>query len=147
MIRGKVEKCPFGLPIIDGCNAAGGSVSGDTSEPRPAIADMIPLDEAEDDSELSAIIEENIENLLLINNPKKCPFADSIMKEKKCVDCKFDKNQPGMPAGNVGLNGSPLYPQLMIGNGESAQYGYPLDYYSDNNESRSVYYGLYSLVG
>ena len=82
----------------------------------------------------------------------KCPYGFymqvvEVEKEKKSVDCKYDPKQSTIPAGNVGLVGSPLYPHIMVGNMPEAQYGYPLDYYSDNNESRNIYYGLYSLVG
>ena len=69
------------------------------------------------------------------------------MEDKASVDCKYDSEQPEVPAGNVGLNGSPAYPHIMVGNMPKPQYGYPISHYSDDNESRNVYYGLYSLIG
>jgi hypothetical protein len=144
MIRGNLKKCPFGLPVIDGCKIAGG-VIGDSN--RPAIFDMAPLDMADTEEEAAEMADNNLEVMLMVEEYAKCPFADVIFEKKKTVDCKYDPKQSTIPAGNVGLNGSPLYPHIMIGNMPEAQYGYPLDYYSDNNESRNIYYGLYSLVG
>jgi len=144
MIRGKTTKCPFGLPIVDGCKIAGGLVADSN---RSAILDMHPLESAESKEEAEEIADNNLEIMLMVEEYSKCPFADMVFEEKKSVDCKYDSKQSTIPAGNVGLNGSPLYPHIMMGNMPEAQYGYPLDYYSDNNESRNVYYGIYSLVG
>jgi len=144
MIRGKSKKCPFGLPITNGCKTAG-----------LVIRRLTPVELADGEEEAKAIMEENLEiwNEAMLaaagEEIPECPFADMTFK-KKIVDCKYDPDNPDLstiPAGNVGLNGSPLYPHIMIGNMPEAQYGYPLDYYSDNNESRNVYYGLYSLIG
>jgi len=136
MIRGKTKKCPFGLPITMGCKTAGN-----------AISKMMPLELADDKEGAEEIADDNLELMLMTEEVSKCPFADMILKEKESVDCKYDPKQSTIPAGNVGLTGSPLYPHIMVGNMPEAQYGYPLDYYSDNNESRNIYYGLYSLVG
>ena len=144
MIRGKTTKCPFGLPVAAGCKVAGG-VAKDSD--RPVILEMTPLESAESEQEAEEIADNNLEVMLMVEEYSKCPFADMIFEKKNSVDCKFDPRQSDIPAGNVGLNGSPLYPHIMIGNMPEAQYGYPLDYYSDNNESRNVYYGIYSLVG
>jgi hypothetical protein len=144
MIRGKFHQCPFGLPIPDACKCIGGKVSDDG---MPVVAYMKPLSTAENDESLKVILEDNIEMFMLTTEVAACPFADAILEDKSSVDCKYDPNQSRKPAGNVSLEGSPLYPQLMIGNMHSPQYGYPLEYYSDNNESRNVYYGLFSLVG
>jgi len=144
MIRGKLNKCPFGLSVTDGCKIAGGVEEGSK---RPVIFEMTPLELAEDKEEAKEIADNNLEMMLMISEHSKCPFADMIFEEQDSVDCKHDPRQSTIPAGNVGLNGSPLYPHIMIGNMPEAQYGYPLDYYSDNNESRNVYYGLYSLIG
>ena len=144
MIRGKTNICPFGLPIVDGCKMAGGPAGESGSA---AILDMHPLEAAESKEEAKEIADNNLEIMLMVEEYSRCPFADMVFEEKKSVDCKYDPKQSTIPAGNVGLNGSPLYPHIMMGNMPEAQYGYPLDYYSDNNESRNVYYGIYSLVG
>ncbi len=143
MIRGKLHKCPFGLPIPEGCSSAGGSGCGSKFA---AIYNMTPLESLDKDSILEAK-EYNQDQLLLVEEPKKCPYADAIVEKKNTVDCKFDAKQPLVPAGNVGLNGSPLHPGVVVGDMPQAQYGYPLDYYSDNNENQRVYYNLSSLVG
>ena len=144
MIKGKIEMCPFGLPVTDACTSIGGYMEEDG---RLAVYSMIPVDVASNDKEKEQIIEDNLELMILIKEPSKCPFADRVFEEKKSVDCKYDENSSSIPAGNVGLNGSPLYPHTMVGNMPEAQYGYPLDHYSDNNESRNIYYGIYSLIG
>lgn len=146
MIRGNIHQCPFGLPVTEACVSIG-SVRKNGEKKRALIKDMTPLSLAENEEEREEITEGNMDLMLLAGEEIKCPFADRIFKDKGAVDCKYDERQGRLPAGNVGLTGSPLYPHTMIGNMPEAQYGYPLDEYSDNNESRSVYYGIYSLVG
>jgi hypothetical protein len=143
MIRGNIHQCPFGLPVTEACV----SIGFVRESGRSLIGDMVEVDLAESDEDRDEIIEKNMDLLFLAEKKQKCPFADRIFEEKGSVDCKFDKNQERLPAGNVGLTGSPLYPHIMIGNMPEAQYGYPMDQYSDDNESRNIYYGIYSLVG
>tara|TARA_A100001011_G_scaffold371841_1_gene429617 strand:+ start:621 stop:1049 length:429 start_codon:yes stop_codon:yes gene_type:complete len=142
MIRGKAHSCPFGLSVPGGCKSAGGFLP---ESDVPAVSQMTSVDP--DSETVQEDVDSNMELLLSIQEPLQCPFADMIFEKKKAVDCKYDEALGSMPAGNVGLNGSPLYPHTFVGNMSEAQYGYPLDYYSDNNESRNVYYGLYSLIG
>ena len=52
MIRGKLNKCPFGLPVTDGCKIAGGVEEGSK---RPVIFEMTPLELAEDKEEAKEI--------------------------------------------------------------------------------------------
>lgn len=144
MIRGKTKLCPFGLPIPGGCTSAGG-VSDEAG--NSVIFYMQAIDDSMSDEEAEEAMEGNWELLFSVDEDSKCPFADMIFEEKESVDCKYDEKLGTLPAGNVGLQGSPLYPHIHIGNMPEAQYGYPLEYYSDNNESRNVYYGLYSLIG
>jgi hypothetical protein len=144
MIRGKTKLCPFGLPVPGGCTSAGGLSKEDESA---VISKMVPLHLVEDDEQRQAILEDNLEEMLLAETPEKCPFADRVYENKESVDCKFDENQQSLPAGSAGLNGSPMYPHIMIGNMPKAQYGYPINYYSDDNENTDVYYGIYSLIG
>jgi hypothetical protein len=143
MIRGKTKLCPFGLSVPGGCMSAGGPSEEDESA---VISKMVPLDLV-DDEKRQAVLEDNLEELLLAEMPERCPFADRVYEDKESVDCKFDENQQSMPAGSAGLNGSPMYPHLMIGNMPKAQYGHPINYYSDDNENTSAYYGIYSLIG
>ena len=144
MIRGKINGCPFGLPVTEACSVIGGK----TADDEYAIISMNSVEDSDlDEEELERIADGNMEFMLSVDRPKKCPFADRIFSKKDSVDCKYDEESQVIPAGSVGLNGSPLYPHIMIGNMPKAQYGYPLDKYSDDNESRNIYYGIYSLIG
>ena len=143
MIRGKTKICPFGLPISQGCVSAGGESIEDE---LPVISKMVPLT-AVSEKDRPKVLEDNLEELLLAENHDLCPFADRVFEEKDAVDCKFDEETDSAPAGNVGLNGSPIYPHTMVGNMPKPQYGYPITQYSDDNENTSVYYGIYSLIG
>jgi hypothetical protein len=144
MIRGKSHKCPFGLSITDGCKTAGGIIEGTK---MMAISEMQPLDIFEKKEDAKEAMNDNLDIMIMVGEPMRCPFADLVLEERNAVDCKYDPEHSSVPAGNVGLTGSPLYPHTFVGNMSEAQYGYPLEYYSDNNESRDVYYGLYSLIG
>lgn len=145
MIRGKLHKCPFGLSIPFGCKSAGGCLpDSDTS----VIKFMQPVIELSDD-DLDEAIENNLDLLLLIEEPSTCIYADKIMEDKKSVDCKFDEDGKEVAVGIDGINGSPEYPHIMIGQAPKAQYSYPKeynDYYSDDNNT-NIYYGIYSLIG
>lgn len=143
MIRGKTIGCPFGLAVPAACGSVGGQIE---DSKRSAVFEMITIDSADTKAEVEKIVDSNLELMLMVSEPSRCPFADLILEERNSVDCKFDPKQTTIPAGNVGLNGSPLYPHTMIGNMPEAQYGYPIDHYSDNNEA-NVYNGLFSLVG
>ncbi len=124
------------------------SAGGPSKEDESAvISKMVPLYLVEDDEQRQKVLEDNLEEMLLAEMPEQCPFADRVYENKEAVDCKFDENQQSMPAGSAGLNGSPMYPHLMIGNMPKAQYGHPINYYSDDNENTDVYYGIYSLIG
>lgn len=144
MIRGKLHKCPFGLSIPFGCKSAGGCASNDSA----AISLMQPISNY-DEEYAEEIIENNLDILFLIKEPKKCIYADKIFKNSKSVDCKFDEEGKEIAVGIDGLNGSPNYPHIMVGQMPKAQYSYPKeynDYYSDDNNT-NIYYGIYSLIG
>ena len=145
MIRGKLHKCPFGLSIPFGCKSAGGCASDNEG---PAISLMEPISNY-DEEYAEEIIENNLDILLLVEDPKKCIYADKIFKRSKSVDCKFDEEGKEVAVGIDGLNGSPNYPHIMVGQMPKAQYSYPKeynDYYSDDNNT-NIYYGIYSLIG
>jgi len=136
MIRGKTKLCPFGLPVCSGCESIGSAASM-----------LIVLDDEMSKEERDSAMSDNLDVLISCGSEERCPFADMILPDSGTVDCKFDRAKGSRPAGNVGLQGSPLYPHTFVGNQPEAGYGYPMEYYSDNNESRNVYYGLYSLIG
>jgi len=48
---------------------------------------------------------------------------------------------------STSFRGSPLYPQTFHGIGLDGLYGYPLGFYADNNESRNLFFGLFSMLG
>lgn len=141
MIRGLLQKCPFGLPIPRACKCVGGIAEGtDVS----AIEIMSPIEwgseSAEDD------LEDNLEVFGQVVEPKRCPYADKLFADSQKVDCKFDENNKSFVSNQLPLNGSPEYPSVMIGNSSVPGFGQPPHDYSDNN-NRTVYYGIYSLIG
>ena len=101
MIRGKTKLCPFGLPIPGGCTSAGGLSKEDESV---VISKMVPLHLIKDEEQRQAVLEDNLEEMLLAETPEKCPFADRVYEDKESADCKFDENQQSLPAGSAGLN-------------------------------------------
>lgn len=140
MIRGLLKKCPFGLPIPIGCKCAGGIADGVEVS---AISLMTPIDYDSEESE--ELLNQNLEALEQVIEPEICQYADSISDSGK-VDCKFDDQNPNFVSNQFSLNGSPEYPALTIGNSPSPGFGQPPHDYSDNN-NRTVYYGIYSLIG
>lgn len=141
MIRGLLQKCPFGLPIPSACRCAGGIAEGTELS---AISIMSPIDWNSEDS--SDILEENLEILEQIGEPKKCPYLDRFFQDSNKVDCKFNESNINFVSNQLPLNGSPEYPSVMIGNSSTPGFGQPPHDYSDNN-NRTVYYGIYSLIG
>lgn len=137
MIRGKTKKCPFGLNITDGCKSAGSH-----------IFKMIPVESSDDEDAkeynyrvlLAVSLDESYENI-----DKECAYADLILEDRNAVDCKYGDQINFGAAGNIPLNGSPIYPHMYVGNTTRSTQSYPLSYYSDDN-IRSIYYGLISLL-
>ncbi len=126
MIRGKSVACPYGLPIPLGCKTAGSCISM-----------MNPSDDEGD-------IESNKEILLACDAKSKCPNNDLLIDPgngvSPSVDCKFDPMTSARPAGNVGLDGSPLYPGFYVGDINSPLIGGPSGYMSDDNNN-FLYFG------
>ena len=132
MIRGNKKGCPFGLPIPYGCKNAGlctKSMSADIKD--------------------DGVVENNFYILLLCEEEisGECLFADSIIEledSPAMVDCKFSKDLKNVPAGNVGLNGSALYPNFFVGDMFQPLKGMPLDYIMDDNESKNYFGSIYT---
>lgn len=127
------NSCPFGLPITQACENAGNSVSR-----------MCPL----------SMIEENKKELIKMANARvyvyyktgaRCLYAANIMKNQEATNCDFGDSAAGMHAPQ--MMGSPLYTQTFAGVGLDGLYAYPLGFYADNNQSRNLFEGLFSLVG
>jgi hypothetical protein len=129
VIRGKdVRKCPFGLPIPQACLNAGNSVHR-----------MAPSEDEESIKKANRLV------YSFHKDCTECPFADKVLKNHQMVDCDFGDTGEGQTDPN--FVGSPLYPQTFHGTGLSGLYGYPLGFYADNNESRNIFFGLFSLLG
>jgi hypothetical protein len=125
--------CPFGLPITEGCQFAGDSVSH-----------MCPLKTISKDKQES-VEKANKRVYIYYKTNTRCMYAANVIEEQKVVNCDFGDTAAGMsmPA----FSGSPLYSQTFAGVGLDGLYAFPLGFYSDNNESRNLFQGLFSLVG
>lgn len=131
--KDKEQRCPFGLPITEACHCAGSSV-----------ANMCPLDIIEEEEKQAKVKKANSRVYLYYKDDTRCLYADNIIDKLGVVNCDFGDTGQGMhmPA----FTGSPIYPQAFSGvsGGVSA---FPLGFYADNNESRNLFQGLFSLVG
>ena len=143
MIRDTNDGCPFGLPIPLGCKSAGDSVE------RMAPLSMLGKDKPEDnvlDDETNEVKNAN-RMLLSIENPcQRCKYAGKVIKDKDKVECNFDSNAPGI-GNSPGLVGAPFYSIVYNNATYDGLYSYPVGYFGDENISRNIYYGLYSLQG
>jgi len=134
VIRGnQVRSCPFGLSIPCACKHAGMSVNR-----------MAPLQYV-DENRMQSVIKANRLVYAYHRPCKKCPYADKIVKDLQKVDCDFGDTGEGM--NSTSFVGSPLYPQTFGGVGADGLHGYPLGFYADNNESRNLFFGIFSLLG
>ena len=126
------NKCPFGLPIAQGCENAGDSVTH-----------MCPLDFIKNGSKKERVEKANKRIYIYYKNDNRCLYAADIMENFDSVNCDFGDTAAGMhgPA----FTGSPLYAQS-FGTGVDGLYGFPLGMYSDNSASRNLFFGLFSLV-
>jgi len=135
VIRGDdLRGCPFGLPIPQACDNVGSSIHR-----------MAPVESDENTEEQENIKKANKLVYVYHKNGKQCPYADKVLSEHNKVDCDFGdtgEGQSGAP-----FVGSPLYPQTFMGIGLDGLYGYPLGFYADNNESRNLFFGLFSFLG
>ena len=105
---------------------------------------MSPLDDL-DEEEAKNIARANKLVYAYYKTEKRCPYNDKVLEEHDKVDCDFGDTADGMRG--TPFRGSPLYPQTFQGIGLDGLYGYPLGFYADNNESRNLFFGLFSLLG
>lgn len=126
------KRCPFGLPIIEGCKNAGSSVTY-----------MCPLNYVTDEQK-EKIEKTNKRAYIYYKDNNSCIYAANIINNLNSVNCNFGDTAQGMhmPA----LEGSPLYVQS-FGLGVGGLYGFPLGMYGGADESRNLFQGLFSLVG
>jgi hypothetical protein len=134
-IRGadKSKRCPFGLPITLACKNAGESVTH-----------MCPL-ESVPETVLERVLLANKRVYIYHRTGQRCLYAVNIMDEAQAVNCDFGDAAAGM--GGMAFSGSPLYAQTFSGIGIDGLYAFPMGFYADNNESRNLFQGLFSLVG
>jgi len=88
------QRCPFGLPIPQGCSQVGA-----------AIQDMV------------ARKPEFAQNKRLFDKyktGKKCPYAEQILEGKNAVNCSFGTEVEGREVPKM-YRGSPIYPRLFEG--------------------------------
>jgi len=128
-----LKKCPFGLPIIKGCACAGDSVSH-----------MCPLVFVPEDKR-DQVKKANARVYIYYKTGERCIYASNIMNNQDVVNCDFGDTAAGL--GSVPFTGSPLYSQTFGGVGLDGLYAFPLGFYADNNSSRNLFQGLFSLVG
>lgn len=134
-IKGQdLHECPFGLPITDACNCAGKSVDR-----------MSPLSIVNDENKKKALTRANKLVYIYHKTGESCPYADKVLDNFGKVDCDF--GDTGQRQKSVPYRGSPLYPQTFNGIGLDGLHGYPLGYYGDNQESRNLFFGLFSFLG
>ena len=123
------KACPFGLPIPQACRNAGESITR-----------MAAVEEGD-----SGLRKANRIVYAHHKTCKQCPYADKILDNFSKVDCDFGDVGEGLKS--TPFAGSPLYPRTFHGYGFNGLYGYPLGFYADNNESRNLFFGLFSLLG
>lgn len=131
--KGFEDVCPFGLPITHACKYAGKSTLR-----------MCPMDYTEEVDKKEEIKDANGRVYIYHKTNERCPFAKNIMGDNT-VNC--DYGDVGQGQGEVEFVGSPLYPRTLVGMGIEGIYGFPYGFYSDNNQSRNMPYGLFSLLG
>lgn len=130
-------KCPFGLPIIEGCQQAGELIT--------KMAPLSILGEDASEEEKEAVRMAN-QKLFMWQNPgKRCNYAGKLFKDKEAVECNWGSNAPGIMPGEI--LGSPFYSKVYNNVALDGIFSYPLGFYGDLNISRNLYYGIYSLLG
>jgi len=132
------DKCPFGLKIPQACANAGNLIT--------KMAPLKMLGDKATQSERHSVALTNA-RLLVWNNPEqRCEYAGKVFKDKKIVECNWGSNAPGISQEH-GLLGSPFYSKVYNTTTLDGLYSYPLGWYGDDNISRNLYYGVYSLQG
>ena len=126
-------KCPFGLPITEGCRHAG-----------DAVTHMCPLETVSKEKH-EPIEKANKRVYIYYKTDNRCIYASNILENRGVVNCDFGDTGAGMQTPT--FSGSPLYAQTFGGIGLDGLYAFPLGFYADNNESRNLFQGLFSLVG
>ena len=134
-IRGEgIRDCPFALAIPNGCRCAG-----------KAVERMAPILDKNTPEENEQLAKANKLVFAYHKEDKNCIYADKILEDYDKVDCDFGDTGQGLHS--VPFVGSPLYPQSFSGGNLDGLHSFPLGYYSDNDSSRNLFLGLFSLLG
>jgi len=134
----KQDKCPFGLKIPWSCSNAGTVIT--------KMAPLKVLDDEATEKERYSIALANARLLAWSNPGVRCAYAGKIFKDKNMVECNWGSNAPGVSQDHA-LQSSPYYSRVYNTTTIDGLYSYPLGWYGDNNISRNLYYGIYSLQG
>lgn len=126
-----IRPCPFGLPIPTACKYAG-----------DAIDRMQVLEEVEKEKR-DGVKRSNKRIYVHSKTNERCPYADKIAEDHEAVHC--DYGEGGERLRDFPLRPSPFYPRVFSGLGQTGLFSYPVDYYWDNPEARSLFTGIYSI--
>ncbi|MCK9567725.1 hypothetical protein M0R72_02095 [Candidatus Pacearchaeota archaeon] len=134
--------CPFGLPIPFGCQNAGEHVD------QMAPFDVMGKDVSEDEKEMLSAANTKLLawNLLRsTDKPSPCKYAGHILEHNNAAECNHDDSAPGQGPAQP-LMPAPYYSKMFNGiiTGLTT---YPAGYLSDYNQSRNIYFGVYSTQG
>jgi hypothetical protein len=124
------KECPFGLPITEGCNFAGNSVTR-----------MCPLEQVEQEKQEDVKLA-NKRVYIYYRTNDRCLYAANVMDN--AVNCDFGDTGAGMHM--KALEGSPLYVTQFSGFSVGALHAYPLGMYGDYYSMRNIPMGLFSLI-
>jgi hypothetical protein len=132
------RKCPFGLSVPTACKTAGELIN------KMAPIAILGPDASED--EIEDLVDAN-NTLLQIEMPgERCFYAGKIFQDKEAVECNWTSNAPGVSQESA-LQASPFYSKVYNNVAYDGLYSYPLGWYADNNISRNLFYGIYSIHG
>lgn len=128
------DRCPFGLPITDGCRNAGSGIDR-----------LCPLDDIEDDTVKEAKGKLNRKVFFYSHEGKRCKYAENLLKDKEMVNCNWGDTAEGMPTPT--LEGSPFYPKIQSGEFVGL-YVSPVSFFVTlDTLYRNYPFGMYSYYG
>lgn len=130
------DPCPFGLKVPYGCKNAGDIIT--------KMAPVAVLGEDATRQEIKSLINANKKLLLLESDNHRCIFADKIFKDQEAVECNYYSNTPG--ESQQALEPSKFYSRVYENVALDGLYSFPMGWYGDNNISRNLYYGIYSIT-
>lgn len=128
--------CPFGLSIPFACKNAGDLVD------RMAPLKILGPDANEEEIEM--LTKANQQLFDFQNKSEGCKYSNSIVG--KAVDCTFDTETAGAQSNDAPI-GSPFYSKVYQNSSLDGLNVIPVGENRDQNMSRNLYYGIFSLLG